>query len=66
MCAGFLLCFSLRKSKYHNLLSWLVGVYLVYVTPDKQKEKENRKLEAIQGKTGRFVIIFLIGLFFIL
>ena len=49
--SGLLLSFSLRKSKYHNLLSWLLGVYLVYVTPDRQKEKENRKLDTIRSKT---------------
>jgi len=49
---GLLLSFSLRKSKYHNLLSWLLGVYLVYVTPDRQKEKENRKLDTIRESRG--------------
>ena len=49
--AGFLISFSLRKSRYHSLVSWLLGVYLVYVTPDRQKEKENRKSDFIRGKT---------------
>jgi len=49
---GFLLSFSLKKSRFHNLLSWLVGVYLIYVTQDRQKEKESRKMHVIQESHG--------------
>jgi len=49
---GFLISFSLRKSRYHSLVSWLLGVYLVYVTPDRQKEKENRKSDFIRESHG--------------
>ena len=47
--AGFLISFSLRKSRYHSLVSWLLGVYLVYVTPDRHKEKENKKQNEMRG-----------------
>ena len=40
----------MRKSRYHSLVSWLLGVYLVYVTPDRHKEKENKKLDVMRGK----------------
>merc|ERR1711915_313862 len=49
---GFLLSFTLRKGKHHSLLSWLLGLCLVYVTPDGQKLKEGRQLKAIKGSQG--------------
>ena len=44
--------FSLQKSKQHNILSLLVGYYLVNVTPERFREQSAKLDSAIRGATG--------------
>lgn len=44
--------FSLQKSKQHNILSLLLGYYLVNVTPERFREQSAKLDSAIRGETG--------------
>jgi len=46
------LAFSLKKSKFHNLFSFLVGVHLTYITPEEAKSKQFEEEELLSTTKG--------------
>lgn len=49
---GFLLSFTLKKTKYHSLSAYLAGISLVYVDPDTLREMEARNEAWMQNSSG--------------
>ena len=46
--SDFLLRFTLRKSRHHSLLSFLLGYYLVSVSPERSRAKQT-SLQTVRG-----------------
>lgn len=49
---GFLLSFTLKGSKNHSLSSYLAGIYLIYIDPEKLQEREAKNEEFLNEKGG--------------
>jgi len=49
---SILLSFTLQKTKYHSILAFLAGINLVYVSPERAKQKMEQQNKIIEGSQG--------------